>query len=260
SVGASVKAVDVCPTDWNVSIAAARATVSHRTRAIVAVNSFGAPADVNGLRGLRVPLIEDFSHGGSVVDNARFRSEADTGVVSFYASKLIGAGEGGAVLLRDGAAANRLRAWRDYADQGPDGRRLNEKMTDIEAALALCQLDRLQKMLRARSDRADAYQRALRPLAQMRRVLLPAAVAERAWYRYVIAVPGVPATRLVAALRRRGVGAALPVDPWVGPGFPVADAAFDSLVSIPLYPTLSDDEQATVCAALKSVIEEVRLD
>jgi perosamine synthetase len=259
ALGAAPVAADVEDGAWNLAPAAAAAARTPRTRAIVAVNTFGAPADCLRLGGLGLPVIEDCAHGfGLRVGDGVLGARGDLAVLSLHATKLLGAGEGGAILTDQPGPAGRARDWRDYDGQRPDGTRLNDKPSDIHAAVALCQLERLDAMLEARAVRARAYHARLAALARRTGACrLPDPSAARVWYRYAIEVTDRPATVVVAALRRLGIGADHPVRDWREPGgapAPVADRAFARLVSLPLYPTLTEAEQARVCEAVESVL------
>jgi perosamine synthetase len=174
-------------------------------------------------------------------------------VLSFYATKLLGAGEGGAVLTDDPAAAAFVREWRDYTDKPAGAGRGNDKMTDLEAALALCQLARLGAMLEARRLRAQRYHDLLaRAASRGNRFRLPSPAGPRVWYRYAVELLEGTAAEVVEGMARRGVSAAEPVADWrppEAPPCPVADRAYRGLVSLPLYPTLTEGEQARAAQA-----------
>ena len=214
----------------------------------MAVHTFGARARLTDLRRDSVATIEDCAHAFGLPGLA---SGADVAILSFYATKLIGAGEGGAVLTRSDEVAASVRAHRDYTDLPPDGSRLNDKLTDLEAALALCQLDRLDATLSARARLAERYRVLLAGASDALR--LPVETGDRVWYRYAIELTRMSAAEAVARLKRAGVVAAQPIADWRSPdrpSAPVADRAYCSLLSLPLYPTLTDAEQQHVVDAV----------
>jgi dTDP-4-amino-4,6-dideoxygalactose transaminase len=258
ALGASPIAVDVTD-DWNLDPHAVMAARTSRTKAVIAVNTFGAPADVTALRHAGVPVIEDCAHGfGLAVADGVLGGRADLAALSFHATKLVGAGEGGAVVTDRSVLADRVRAWRDYGDEPPDGTRLNDKLSDIHAAIASCQLERLDQMIGARGERAQRYQTRLAPAARRTGAFrLPAGPPSRVWYRYAIELTDRMAVDVVDGMRQRGVAAALPVTDWrpaAGRPCPTADRAYARVVSLPLYPTLREDEQERVCQALEAVV------
>jgi perosamine synthetase len=258
ALGATPVAADVTPGDWNLDPRAAAAVRTGRTRAVIAVNTFGAPADVAGCRALGVPVIEDCAHGfGLAMADGVLGGRSDVAVTSFHATKLLGAGEGGAILTDGAELAAFVRDWRDYGDEPADGTRLNDKLSDIHAAIALVQLERLDAMIAARAERARWYHARLAETGRRTGAWTAPAKAERVWYRYAIELGDRPAGGLVEALRRRGIGTACPVTDWRaagGPSCPTADRAYARLLSLPLYPTLGEDEQARVCEALEAVL------
>ena len=170
--GAEPVPVDVMASRWNVgSIELEKQAVQAGVKAAIVVHTFGLPAQIGAAQQRRIPVIEDCAHAFGKKDSGKpLGGHGDISVLSFYATKLIAAGEGGAVLTRSVALAEFVREWRDYGDQPPDGTRLNDKMTDLEATLALCQLDRLGEMLSARQRLAERYHQALSGTARDRRL------------------------------------------------------------------------------------------
>jgi dTDP-4-amino-4,6-dideoxygalactose transaminase len=182
-------------------------------------------------------------------------------VLSFHATKLLGGGEGGAVLTNSQRICQFVSAQRDYSDQLPDAQRLNDKMTDVEAALVLAQLERLPSMIARREMLAHRYLDLLEPAADRDIFRLPKADRNRAWYRFVLEMVGASAQSVVESLATEGVDAALPVSDWrdpSGPNCPMADRAYRLLVSLPLYPSLTEEEQDHVVKSFLKICREVR--
>jgi methionyl-tRNA formyltransferase len=254
AAGARPVPVDVAADTWTMApdaLGAARAR-GRRFAATLAVHTFGAAAEVRALAGSGVPVIEDCSHA---FGRGEFGRQGRLAVLSLHATKLMGAGEGGVILTDDTALAAWLRAERDYADRAPAAGRLNDKPTEMMAALARCQLRRLPAMLAARDGLAARYAELLAPLAERGGLRLPAMQAGRVWYRYAVLVPG-EADAVVAAMAAEGVNAARPVEPWTEPGAGAGATAYRGLVSLPLYPTLTWAEQNRVVRALRRVLEK----
>jgi perosamine synthetase len=264
--GASPVPVDVHPEDWNISAACVAETLeSLDARALVAVNTFGAPAPIDALVNRGVPVIEDCAHAfGTRVDGDPLGGRAHVGILSFYATKLVGAGEGGAVLTNSAGLAQFVRSWRDYGDQAPDGKRLNDNMSDLEAALALSQLARLQDMLEARRQRAERYHELFSGEATRTGAFrLPNPRQQRVWYRYAVEMHEVPAAPIVQHLQQYGIHAAQPVTDWRAEdsfACPVADRAHRHVISLPLYPTLTRAEQDRVAHAFLEVCKRYAAD
>jgi perosamine synthetase len=259
ALGAKPVAVDVRPADWNMDVPAAAAALTSRTRAIIAVNTFGAPAPVAALEDLGPPVIEDRAHGFALgPDDEPIGPQGTLAVFSFYATKLVGGGEGGAILSYNAETGAALRAWRDYADQPPDGSHLNDKMSDIEAAIVGCQLARLPELIVSRRKLALRYIAELAALAESTGAFrLPSPSPDRVWYRFAVELVGRDPQAVRAAMRRRGVASEVPVSPWLDvTPFPVAATAFGNLLSLPLYPTLTPAEQTAVCRAFAAAIRQ----
>ena len=265
SCGARLVTFDVRANSWNLDqVQACCVEPVVNSNILIAVNTFGLPADIDKLVASGKSVIEDCSHGFKIDSKGRpLMGCARVAVFSFYATKLIGAGEGGAVLTNDAAVASFVRSWRDYSDKEPDGSRLNDKMNDIEASLALCQLRRLSKTLVRRQQLADRYYEYLGTSRVLQgRVVLPELNYGRVWYRYAVELASVGAAEVVELLARRGVRAEQPVTDWrpkFSPGCPNADRAYRNLISLPLYPRLTEAEQDAVIDAFISVIAEVSL-
>lgn len=241
ALGATPVLADVIPGEWTLDPQDAAYRLSHRTKAIIAVNLFGMPTRIAELRTLGPPIIEDCAHG--IAGWMR----GDLSIGSFYATKMHGAGEGGIVA---GAPdlIERVRRARDYGDQAPNAQHLNDKMSDIEAAVALVQLRRRDEIHQLRAERASRYDAALVPGA-----IRPADA--RVWYRYVVHVQR--AEEVCEWMKARGVCVEQPVwDYGWAEGLPVSQDAFRHLVSLPLYPDLTDEEQTTVIDRLAQCLRE----
>jgi perosamine synthetase len=248
ALGAELEVGDVEPESWTLAPRPAGGDVL-----ALAVHTFGAAADVPALQAAGARVVDDAAHGLPAGV-----APAEATVTSFYATKLVGGAEGGAVLSDDPAVVDAVRADRDYTDRPLDGGRLNDKMNDLEAALALTQLRRLPELLQARRRIAARYAEALSSLARAGSLALPPDSPGRVWYRYAVESLALPAAELRERLRAHGVIAEQPVTDWRDPAqraaTPVATHAYERVLSLPLYPTLSDAEQDRVIDALHRVL------
>lgn len=259
--GAIPVPVEVDPTNWNIEPAACRSWIERRPlRATIAVNNFGAPAAMEEIVSGNVPVIEDCAHGFGLKSGGQWLGlRAQVGILSFYATKLIGGGEGGAVLTNSDPIARFVRSARDYTDQPADGHRMNDKMNDLEASLVLAQLDRLPEMIAAREAVASRYLDRLADPRFQSLYRLPPKTKGRVWYRFAVEMLTTPAEKVVLGLESLGIDAATPVTDWRpsdSPVAPVADRAYRTVVSLPLYPTLTEDEQDAVVTEFLKVCEE----
>jgi perosamine synthetase len=251
--------VDIRPSDWNLDPeAVADAAAAKRARVVIVVNTFGSPGPVRPLKDLGLTVIEDCAHAlGLNAEDGPLGGRADLAITSFYATKLIGAGEGGAVLTDVGPFAEIVREWRDYTDRSPDPDRRNEKMSDLEAALALCQLHRLDGFLARRACCAARYHELLAAAADRSGAFqLPELATSRVWYRYAVALRDQRAIDVIEAMAAEGVMAEQPICDWrrnVTQEHPTANRAYQHLVSLPCYPSLTEAEQERTAAVfLKS--------
>lgn len=229
------------------------------SKVVVAVNTFGLPADLSNSLYSGLTVIEDCAHGFGLRINQRcLGGRSHAAILSFYATKLIGAGEGGAVLTNNDELADFVRTWRDYGDQPANANRLNEKMTDIEATLALCQLRKLPDFIKSRQALAERYHEKLSSIFYSSNAIgMPDIKQDRVWYRYPIEIHKAKADYWVHALKQHGVCAALPITDWRDGGSfcPIASKAYRSVLSLPIYPTLSLSEQDRVIDAIEQVYQ-----
>lgn len=246
--GAEPVPVDVEAGTWNLSVAGLRKALERmpNLKAAIAVHTFGCPAPIAQLKSLGVPIVEDCSHA---LGRQPFGKLGDVSMLSLHATKLLGSGEGGIVLTNDTGIAAQIRQARDYSDQGPAAWRLNDRMTDLEAALALCQLERLPHLLSLRDALADRYDSLLAPRTDEAGLMLPPMLSGRIWYRYTVAAPD--ASSVITRMASRGIAAARPVEAWASAmqTGPVSARAYREIVSLPLYPTLTMEEQDRVVSA-----------
>lgn len=261
-VGAMPRLVDIDLDTFNIDPSAVRLAITPKTKAIIVPHLFGLSADLTELEGLGVPMIEDCAQTLGALEQGRpVGSVGVMTVCSFYATKLLCAGEGGMVLSRDESLLERARRLRQY-DETPSLNPLatNLKMTDLQAAIGLAQLNRLGSFLERRSWLADEYRTALSS-AHPIQPLIPSG-RTHSYYRYVVRIPDV-ADRLdglqdlIRRFETRGIQCRKPVfrslHRYLGmEGFPAAEEAERTALSIPLFPALADEEVAQILMALRS--------
>ncbi|MFA9462558.1 DegT/DnrJ/EryC1/StrS family aminotransferase [Thiohalorhabdus sp. Cl-TMA] len=223
----------------------------------VVVHTFGQPVDLAPLKNAGLIVVEDCSHGMPWNQDGTPRPlEGDAAVLSFYATKLIGGGEGGAVVTNDTDVLESVLDLRDYTDKAAMGVRLNDKMNDLEAALAQCQLSRLPSLVEARAERAARYRKRLSEMVPSKAgTSLPPEYPGRIWYRYTVRLPSFDLDRVMAQMLALGVQTARPVSLWVDRAdCPEAHRTESEILSLPLYPTLGVVEQDTVVSALRQIL------
>jgi dTDP-4-amino-4,6-dideoxygalactose transaminase len=287
--GATPVFADVDQATMNLDPDLADAAITPRTRAIVPVHFAGRPVDLRAFRRLAdargLALIEDAAHCiEGAADGRKVGTNADFTCFSFYATKNVTTGEGGMVTTASGEAADWIRvaalhgmsrdAWRRYSSAaGPlyqvvlPGYKYN--MMDLQAAIGLHQLARIDALAARRRAIWDRYDAALADLPVTRPAPAgPQTVHARHLYTVLVdeSVALVSRDRLRAALKDRGIGTsvhfqALHLEPYYASRFGFARGAFPNAefianrtVSLPLSAAMTDDEAERVIAALRDVL------
>lgn len=282
-LGATVRFADVDPNTGNIDPAAVAAQVTDRTRAIVAIDFGGQPADYDALRsaiGSRaIALLADAAHSLGATDGGRtVGTLADASALSFHPVKPITTAEGGAVLTNDRQLAGRAARFRTHGitrdpaemqtaeedawcyEQHDLG--FNYRLTDVQAALGRSQLRHLESFIARRREIAARYDAAFADVEGIQTPSVRVGV-EPGWHLYVVLVRNAGRRRaLFNRLRADGLGVQVHYVPvyWhpyyrslgFKPGLcPVSEDRYSRAVSLPIFPRLSDDE-------VDSVIERVR--
>ena len=252
--GAKSRIVDVKEDDFNISPLEVKKKLNKKVKAIIVPHMFGCPADLKELLSFGVPIIEDCAQ--SIGADYRGRPVGSLGVVSvcsFYATKVMTTGEGGMVLSNQTKMMDCIRDLRQYDHVLNLKTRYNYKMTDFQAALGICQLQRLPQFIKRRKQIAQSYADALAetewtsPLGDTGRGHI--------YFRYVIKAKQ-KAKFFIERLNKKGIGASIPVPTPLhhyvnGVHCPVADQLLEKCVSIPIYPGLTDSQIRYICSALR---------
>ena len=258
--------------------------VTPRTKAILAVDYAGQPCDYGSLRDIAdrhgLVLIADACHSiGASLNGHPVGSLADLTIFSFHPVKTMTTGEGGMVVTNQHAYAHRMRIFRNHGITTTYQERverdtwtyemvslgMNYRLTDFQCALGLSQLQKLQDWIARRQDIAAQYGKALSSIAGINPVSVRPGVSH-AYHLYVIQVEpeefGMDRGTLFTLLRGQGIGVQvhyIPVhlQPFyrerfsTSPGLcPCAEAAYDCLLSLPIYPTLRNEEVGDVVGAI----------
>ena len=262
-VGATPRLVDIDDATWNGAPAGFAAARSSATRAVIAIDQFGVPAEHPVLEG--VPVVEDAACAiGSTLHGRPCGSFGDVSCLSFHPRKVLTTGEGGACLVDDDGLAEQLRILRnhgqrtvgEFAAPGP-----NERLTEMQAAIGLVQLDRLDAMIARRREIADAYRAALPGLGlAFQAHPAGAAVNEQTFGALVPA--GVSRDAVIASLQAQGVGAGIlsyaltEIGSLAGLGqsAPVAEDHVARGFALPVHTAMTDADVADVLAALAAAL------
>jgi perosamine synthetase len=245
-VGAKPVLADCDYDTFNISFSDTKRKMTKKTKAVIISHMFGLPCEADKFAGLGVPVIEDCAQApGATYKGKPAGSFGDLSVFSFYATKIIATGYGGAV------AGDRGRLIKDIKDlSDPDKKekyriRYNYRMPEMAAILGISQLGSLKKYISRRKKIASIYMRALSGKGYE----LPEAVrgGDHIYYRFVIKADG--QAGLLGRLKKAGIESIRPV---YKPAhrylnmdrrlFPNTEKVYGRAVSLPIYPALTDSE------------------
>ena len=292
--GAHPVLIDVDPESLNLTPELVLDAVTPRTRAVMVVHIAGAPAKlrelVDALDPLGIPLVEDAAHAfpSRIGPDGRLAGTMGrAGVFSFYATKTITTGEGGMLVTDDDAIAARAQlmslhgitrgADTRYAAEGSwfyevEAAGFKYNMTDIAAAIGLAQLARADELLDARRSLQAQYRAAFHasPVAELIELPSNAAGASHAWHLFIVRLRLDRMTQdraaVIEALREHGIGTSVHFIPlhrhpyyrnrWGArdSDFPVATAEFDRVISLPIWPGMTDDDVERVVNAFSAIL------
>ena len=291
--GATPVPADVDPATMNLDLADVEARVSPRTRAIIPVHFAGRPCDMDALGALAARhgllVIEDCAHAVETRwDGVAAGRHGDLGCFSFYATKNVTTGEGGMVITDRDEYAEVIKvralhgmtrdAWRRFSDEGYrhyqvifPGFKYN--MMDLQAAIGIHQLARVESNWVRRQEIWDRYQRELPGLGLGLPAPAPGGRSRHAYHLFTILVDpdrvGIERDAFLDAMTAQGIGVgvhylSLPEHPyyqqaygWEAAGVPNAARIGRQTVSIPLSPALSDGDVADVIEAIRRVVDAV---
>lgn len=286
--GARPVFADVDPDTLLISVDTASACLSPRTKAIVAVDYAGQPCDYDELRCLaddhRLALAADACHSlGAAYRGRQVGSLADLSAFSLHAVKHVAAGEGGVIATDNSDWAAAMRRFRNHGIDADHRQRqaqaswfyqqvelgYNYRLTDLQAALAHSQLAKLPRWLERRREIARRYDEALHD-CRAARPLLRAPQRSHAFHLYVIRLDlgALCAGRgeIFRALRAEGIGVNVHYVPvhlhpyyrqqlGTAPGdCPQAERVYEELLSLPMFPAMTDADVDDVIAALHKVL------
>jgi perosamine synthetase len=278
--GATPVFADVERRTWNLDPAAVEAAITERTKALVAVDMFGYPCELEPLMELCVrhgiTLIQDSAEAlGATYKGTPIGSHGPSCVFGFYPNKQVATGEGGVVTTHSKEEWELLRSLRNQG-RSYDGAgwfnhvRLgfNYRWTDLQAAVGIAQLEKLDRLLALRAAAAARYADLLGGLDGVRLVPPDDEDHRRSWFVYVVELaPGIDRARVMVELRERGVDVAeyVPAIHLLAYmrerfGFseglcPLAEEICSRTVALPFFPGIEPEDQEYVVEALREVLE-----
>ncbi len=279
---------DVDPDTLLIDPADAESKITRRTKAIIAVDYAGQPCDYDALRDIcrrkNIALVADAAHAFG----AKYRGDpvgtlADLTILSFHPVKHITTGEGGMVLTDNPSFDGRVRRFRNHGISTDHRQRTakgtwyyemvdlgyNYRLTDIQCALGISQLRKLPRWIDRRREIAKTYDSAFAGLPA--KPLRTRPEVFHVYHLYVVRLDlddlGKDRDALFLALRERGLGVNVHYIPVhlhpfyrrhfvTGPGMcPVAEDAYKRILSLPMFPAMSDQDVSHVISAVQEVIE-----
>lgn len=267
--GATPVLVDVDPVDYNLDVNLLEDAIGPKTKAIIPVHIYGQPAEMNDVMSIarkhELKVIEDACQAhGARYDGRRVGSIGDAGCFSFYPGKNLGAyGDGGAVVTNDEALAERVRRLRNYGQRSKHDHvelGFNARLDTIQAAVLLVKLNYLEQWNESRRRVARQYAELLEDAD----VVLPVEKPEVYHVYHLYVVQHENRDELLAKLKEREIfcGIHYPrplhlLSPFasartVPEGVPVSAEAAKRIVSLPIFPEITDEQIREVAAAVGS--------
>jgi perosamine synthetase len=277
--GATPVFADVDPVTLNLDPAAVEAAITERTRAIVAVDMFGFPCDIEPLRAIAerhgLALIEDACESlGAEYRGAPLGSHGPSAVFAFYPNKQMATGEGGVVVTHSEEEWKVLRSLRNQGRSYDGGGwfhhvrvGLNYRWTDVQAAIGLAQLEKLERILELRADAAARYGELLAGVEGVEPPAADDAERRRSWFVYVVKLDGgIDRDAVMDTLRAEGIGTAeyvpcIHLQPYMreqygfGEGLcPIAEETARRTMALPFFTQIDSGDQERVVEVLRVAI------
>ncbi len=298
-LGAKPVFADVLPRTLLIDPDDVERKITERTRAIVPVHYAGAPADLDAIEsairsragGRDIVILEDAAHAlGTEYKGVEIGAARHTAVFSFHPIKNITTGEGGMVTTRDEKLAERMKrlrfhgvskdSWSRYGKSASPRYEVIEpgwkyNMLDIQAAIGIEQMKKLERFNRARTELAARYMELLADVPEVRPLALPPYAHVHAWHLFIVELDldlvSIDRDEFMGALGEAGIGVGLHFTPvhlhkyyaekygFARGDLPVSEAAGETILSLPLYPRLTPKDQERVVAAIRRVVASRRV-
>ena len=277
--GARPVLVDIDPDDWNLDLRQVEAAITGRTKAIIPVDVFGQPPDMDAINTLAarngIRVIEDSCEAlGSKYKGRMAGSLGDAGVFGFYPNKQITTGEGGMIVTDDDEIAHRCGSMRNQGRDtmawlAHDRLGYNYRLSDVACAIGLVQMKRIAEILAKRARVAGWYRQRLAGDARlsMQRI---SETCEMSWFVFVVKLADdyteEQRNRVIEALRGKGIGSSNYFAPihlqkfyreqfgYKEGDFPVCERVAARTIALPFHNHLKESEVDEVCQTLKSLL------
>ncbi len=285
-VGARPVFVDVQENTFNIDPEKIEKAITPKTKAIIVVHYGGQAADMDEIKKIadkyNLKIIEDAAHAiGSEYKENKIGSLGNLTCFSFYVTKNITTGEGGAITTNDDILANRLRilrlhgiskdAWKRYSQEGSWYYEIEEcgwkyNMNDIQASLGVVQLKKLDGFTHRRQYLAEIYNKELKNIHD---ILLPFKKEGRnhVYHLYSILLKNYDRNKFIEEMRKRDIGVSVHFIPlhlhpfyqkeydYKKGDFPVSESLYNREISLPLYPKMNEEDIYSVTEAIKEILK-----
>ncbi len=274
--------VDVDPVTLNIDPNLIESAITPKTKAILAVHLFGQPADMDPILDIAnrhgLIVIEDACEAlGAEYKGKRVGALGKVGAFAFYPNKQITTGEGAVLVTNDEDWYYLFRSLRnqgrDRFDEWLNHSRLgyNYRMTEMNAAVGVVQMGRLDELLGRRQAVADMYDESLAKIDGVKPLTIVPNTTRMSWFIYVVKFdPNINRNKVLSLLSENGI----PTRPYFSPihlqpfyqkkfgfkegDFPITEEAGHSFLALPFYTTMKKEEVNTVCEALEEAVQKIK--
>ena len=274
--------VDIDSATYNIDPERIEAAITSRTKAILVVHIFGQPADMDAVSKIAAKhnllIIEDACEAiGAEYKGRKVGAIGKAGAFAFYPNKQMTTGEGAVLVTNDEAWAHLFRSLRNQGRDQFDGwlnhSRLgyNYRMSELNAAVGVVQIRRLDELLRKREKVAQGYNKILSGFEGVTPLTIVSTTTRMSWFVYVVRFsPGIDRNRLITLMAERGV----PTRPYFTPihlqpfyqklfgfqrgDFPEAEAAGESVMALPFHANMKTEEIEVVYKALSDSLADLK--
>lgn len=268
--------VDVKKDYYTIDVSDLKSKITKKSKAVIPVHLYGHPSDMDEIGELAekhsLDMVEDACQSlGSTFKKKQTGTFGAMGCFSMYASKVLTAGEGGAVATDSDDLADKLKMIRNHGMvEGYDTRvlGLNLRLPELSAAVAKVQMQKLEKMLQLRRRNAEMLSKLIFPSAEKHGLVLPQETADKKfnWYLYTVAFRD-NRDRIKDSLFKDNVGATVYYSPpvhktpyymQVAPGtkLPATEWCADHVLSLPAHPHVSEADVDRIAGSLKAALEK----
>lgn len=285
NLGAKPVFVDIDPRTLNIDTEKIESAVTDKTKAIILVHYGGQPVDLDRVKQIadkhNIVIIEDAAHAiGSYYKGKKIGSHGNLTCFSFYATKNITTGDGGAIATDDERIADKLKelrlhgiskdAWDRYSDKGKWYYEIKDKgwkynLTDLQSSIGLCQLRKLDGFIKRKMGISDYYTEKLSAIEGIRTIEYDN-LGKSSFHLYPIILEDYPRDKFIEEMKEKGIGLSVHFIPlhlqefykktfgYVGGEFPNTEEVYRKIVSLPIYPSLTSSEVDYIINSIKEIL------